>query len=69
LLFASGAGANSRFGLGAVLITGMALGTLFTLFILPSFYLLMAKDHTQKSLTTRQQQLEQFDLEEGPAQS
>ncbi|MGG4775158.1 MexW/MexI family multidrug efflux RND transporter permease subunit [Paenalcaligenes sp. Me52] len=69
LLFASGAGANSRFGLGAVLITGMALGTLFTLFILPSLYLLMAKDHTQKSLTTRQQQLEQFDLEEGPAQS
>ena len=65
LLFASGAGANSRFGLGAVLITGMALGTLFTLFILPSFYLLLARDHTRHSQNARQQQLEQFDLHEG----
>lgn len=38
LLFASGAGANSRFGLGVVIVSGMMVGTLFTLFVLPAVY-------------------------------
>jgi multidrug efflux pump len=42
LLFASGAGANSRFGLGLVIVVGMLIGTLFTLFILPSVYTLLS---------------------------
>ena len=46
LLFASGPGAVSRFDIGLVIATGLGIGTLFTLFIVPAFYLVLAKDHT-----------------------
>jgi len=39
LLLAFGAGANSRFAIGLVITAGMLIGTLFTLFVLPTFYL------------------------------
>lgn len=39
LLVASGAGANSRFSIGLVITAGMLVGTLFTLFVVPVFYL------------------------------
>lgn len=39
LLLAFGAGANHRFAIGLVITTGMLVGTLFTLFVLPTFYL------------------------------
>lgn len=39
LVLASGAGANSRFSIGLVITAGMLVGTLFTLFVLPAFYL------------------------------
>lgn len=45
LLFAGGAGAASRFAIGIVVVMGMLVGTLFTLFVLPSFYTLLARDH------------------------
>lgn len=45
LLFASGAGAVSRFHIGLVIATGLGIGTLFTLFVVPAVYLLMARDH------------------------
>ncbi len=45
LLFAHGPGANSRFGLGLVIVVGMAVGTFFTLLILPTLYSLLAGDH------------------------
>jgi hydrophobe/amphiphile efflux-1 (HAE1) family protein len=45
LLLASGAGASSRFAIGAVIASGMTIGTLFTLFIVPVMYSLMARDH------------------------
>lgn len=45
LLFSSGAGASSRFGLGLVIVIGMLVGTLFTLFVLPAIYSLMARAH------------------------
>jgi multidrug efflux pump len=45
LIFASGAGAGARNAIGLVLVCGMAIGTLFTLYVLPSVYMLMAKDH------------------------
>ncbi|MCY1531718.1 Toluene efflux pump membrane transporter TtgB [compost metagenome] len=54
LLFASGAGANSRFGLGAVIVCGMLVGTLFTLFVLPTIYTLLARDHRVQSARSRQ---------------
>jgi multidrug efflux pump len=39
LVMASGAGANSRFSIGLMITAGMMIGTLFTLFVLPVFYL------------------------------
>ena len=43
LLLAFGAGANARFAIGLMIAAGMLVGTLFTLFVLPTFYLLMAR--------------------------
>ncbi len=48
LVFARGAGAESRFSIGLVIAAGMSIGTLFTLFIVPAFYLLIAKEHAVK---------------------
>jgi multidrug efflux pump len=45
LIVASGAGAASRFDMGLVIATGLAIGTLFTLFVVPAVYLLIAADH------------------------
>lgn len=44
LLLASGAGAGARNSIGAVLVTGMIVGTTFTLFVVPAIYLLLASD-------------------------
>jgi len=43
LLNASGAGANSRFSIGLVITAGMLVGTLFTLFVIPVFYLALQR--------------------------
>ena len=45
LTLVTGAGAAARNSIGLVLVGGMAIGTLFTLFIIPSIYMLIAKDH------------------------
>jgi multidrug efflux pump len=45
LVLVTGAGAIARNSIGLVLVAGMAIGTLFTLFIVPSLYMLIAKDH------------------------
>ena len=45
LLIASGPGAASRFSMGVVIASGMTIGTMFTLFVLPAFYLYLARDH------------------------
>lgn len=45
LILASGAGAASRFNLGLVIATGLAIGTLFTLFVVPAMYMMLAEDH------------------------
>jgi multidrug efflux pump len=47
LLIASGPGAASRFSMGVVIASGMTIGTLFTLFVLPAFYLYLARDHAK----------------------
>jgi len=49
LLFASGAGAASRFSIAVVIVAGMSIGTLFTLFVLPVIYTLIAarRDNTK----------------------
>ncbi len=43
LILATGAGAVSRFDIGLVIATGMSVGTLFTLFVLPCVYTLVAR--------------------------
>ncbi len=45
LLTATGPGAVSRFDIGLVIASGLGIGTLFTLFVVPSFYLILGKDH------------------------
>ncbi|CRI67669.1 putative Acriflavin resistance protein [Thiocapsa sp. KS1] len=44
LLIATGPGAVSRFDIGLVIITGLGIGTLFTLFVVPAFYMLLSPD-------------------------
>jgi len=48
LTLVSGAGAEARNSIGLVLVGGMAIGTLFTLFVVPSIYMLFAKDQQGK---------------------
>jgi multidrug efflux pump len=45
LVLVSGPGAEARNSIGIVLVTGMIVGTLFTLFVVPVFYTLIAADH------------------------
>ncbi|MBZ0070194.1 MAG: efflux RND transporter permease subunit [Gammaproteobacteria bacterium] len=47
LLTASGPGAVSRFDIGLVVATGLGVGTLFTLFVVPAVYLVLARDHAR----------------------
>jgi multidrug efflux pump len=51
LTLVTGAGAVARNSIGIVLVGGMSIGTLFTLFIVPSVYVLIAKDHRKEALT------------------
>ena len=44
LVIATGAGAASRYAMGIVIVTGMTVGTFFTLFVVPSVYMLIAGD-------------------------
>jgi multidrug efflux pump len=46
LILASGPGAGSRNSIGTVLVTGMTIGTFFTLFVVPSIYVLIARNHS-----------------------
>jgi len=43
LIFATGAGAGARNSIGIVLVSGMIIGTFFTLFVVPAIYLLVSK--------------------------
>lgn len=45
LVFVTGAGAEARNSIGIVIVAGMAIGTMFTLFVVPSLYMLIARDH------------------------
>ena len=45
LVIASGAGAAGRHAMGLVIFTGLSIGTLFTLFVVPAMYLFLAADH------------------------
>ena len=47
LTLVTGAGAAARNSIGLVLVGGMFIGTMFTLFVIPSIYMLIARDHTK----------------------
>ena len=55
LILVTGAGAEARNSIGIILVAGMFIGTFFTLFVLPVFYMLLAKE--------RNSAVEQNDLE------
>ncbi|MFZ4118134.1 MAG: efflux RND transporter permease subunit [Polynucleobacter sp.] len=48
LVIASGAGAAGRQSMGIVIFTGLSIGTLFTLFVVPAMYLFIGADHQAK---------------------
>ncbi len=45
LVLARGPGAGARNSIGIMLVSGMIIGTMFTLFVVPSIYMLVAKTH------------------------
>lgn len=47
LIFVTGPGAQARNSIGFVLVIGMAIGSFFTLFVVPAFYVLLARDHSR----------------------
>src|SRR5437660_689169 len=49
LVFVSGPGAGARNSIGAMLVSGMIIGTMFTLFVVPSIYMLVARAHVPAS--------------------
>ena len=50
LVLVTGAGAAARNSIGLVLVGGMAIGTIFTLFVIPSVYVLLAKDRNKEQV-------------------
>ncbi len=48
LILVSGAGAAARNSIGLFLVGGMTVGSIFTLFVIPSLYMLIAKDHQRE---------------------
>ncbi len=65
LIIASGAGAKARFSIGLVIAAGMAIGTLFTLFVLPMFYTFIAR---RDAVETRRRGAPGYDPHPHPAE-
>jgi multidrug efflux pump len=66
LIFVTGPGAAARNSIGWVLVVGMAVGSVFTLYVVPAFYMLIARDHAQSRVRHRVTQPE-FVAEPVPA--
>src|SRR6266496_415748 len=62
LTLVSGAGAAARNSIGLVLVGGMTIGTIFTLFIVPSLYMLIAKEHHEKAVAETEEEPEETEL-------
>jgi multidrug efflux pump len=54
LVFARGPGAGARNSIGIMLVTGMIIGTVFTLFVVPSIYVLVARTHKSEAAELRE---------------
>ncbi|ABD80380.1 efflux RND transporter permease subunit [Saccharophagus degradans] len=64
LVLVTGAGAEARNSIGLILVGGMAIGTFFTLFVIPSIYMLIAKDHRGEKFHVSEFELEDELIEE-----
>jgi multidrug efflux pump len=53
LILVSGAGAAARNAIGLMIVGGMSVGTLFTLFVIPSIYMLVARDRSATRATSQ----------------
>jgi multidrug efflux pump len=60
LMYASGAGAAQRFSIGIVIVAGLAIGTLFTLFVLPVIYSFLAEKHKPLPVFVEDKDLEKL---------
>jgi len=61
LVLAKGPGAGARNSIGIMLVSGMIIGTVFTLFVVPSIYVLVARKH--ESLDNEEDRLDIEDSE------
>ena len=50
LVIATGAGAAGRFNMGLVIMAGLSIGTLFTIFVVPAIYMLLAREYSRAEL-------------------
>jgi multidrug efflux pump len=57
LVLATGPGAGARNSIGIMLVSGMIIGTAFTLFVVPSIYVLVAKTHNPEAVSEREEEL------------
>jgi multidrug efflux pump len=62
LTLVTGAGAEARNSIGLVLVGGMAVGTFFTLFVIPSIYMLIAREHKGR-VTSNEQRVMSYESE------
>jgi multidrug efflux pump len=62
LTLVTGPGAAARNSIGLVLVGGMTIGTIFTLFIVPSLYMLIAKEHHEKGLAEAEEESEESEF-------
>ena len=65
LTLVTGPGAVARNSIGVVLVGGMTIGTLFTLFVVPSLYVLIAKDHRREAVSAEAVRAAAFDSNGG----
>ena len=56
LVFARGPGAGARNSIGIMLVTGMIIGTIFTLFVVPSIYVLVARTHRGEAVENEERE-------------
>ncbi len=57
LVFAHGPGAGARNSIGIMLVSGMIIGTMFTLFVVPSIYVLVARTHRAAEVEEREMEM------------
>jgi multidrug efflux pump len=67
LMLASGAGAGSRQAIGVVIVWGVSLATLLTLFVIPVFYTAFAKRTRSPLAISRELETQMHSLEDDPA--